>query len=134
MAAALKFAEQAEKFADSAARHLTEDPRDMRIAEVSAGIAQAYAALSLAECQRPAAVDTRPVAVEPAAGGRESRESVLVRIGMQMPTLWDWERLQDESLGLFGVPIQDASVRELKLILKRLVDIRWAQDGATCPF
>lgn len=136
MAAALQFAEQAEKFADSAARHLTEDPRDMRIAEVSAGIAQAYAALSLAEVQRAPGANVRTAAVDAGVSpvGRETRESVLVRIGMQMPTLWDWGRLQDECAGTFGVPIEDASLRELKQILKRLVDIRWAQDGVTCPF
>ncbi|WP_329217439.1 hypothetical protein [Streptomyces microflavus] len=37
---------EAEKHLGNAARHLTEDPRDMRIAEVAAAIGQGYAALA----------------------------------------------------------------------------------------
>ena len=133
MAAALRFAEQAEKFADSAARHLTEDPRDMRIAEVSAGIAQAYAALAVAESQRPRAV-VAATRVEDAPEFYETRECVLVRIGTMMPTLWDFERLQDEFVGKFGVPMADASLRDLRQFVKRLSEIRWAQAGDSCPF
>jgi hypothetical protein len=53
MADAAWYAREAEKFADTAARHMTEDPRDMRISEVAAGIAQAYATLALTASQRP---------------------------------------------------------------------------------
>jgi hypothetical protein len=133
MAAALRFAEQAEQFADNAARHLTEDPRDMRIAEVSAGIAQAYAALAAAESQRSRAV-AAPVRVDAAPEFYETRECVLVRIGTMMPTLWDFERLQDEFVGKFGVPMADASLRDLCQFVKRLSEIRWAQAGDPCPF
>lgn len=48
MASAAWYAGKAEHYAETAARHLTEDPRDMRIAEVAAGIAQAYATLAAA--------------------------------------------------------------------------------------
>jgi hypothetical protein len=107
MAGALWFAEQAEKFADTAARHLTEDPRDMRIAEVSAGIAQAYASLAAAESQRPRVV-VAPARMEDAPQFRETREGVLVRIGTMMPDLWDLERLESEFSDMVGVSLTDA--------------------------
>ncbi|MFE7485545.1 hypothetical protein [Streptomyces sp. NPDC057552] len=40
---------EAEKHLGNAARHLTEDPRDMRIAEVAAAIGQGHAALAAAQ-------------------------------------------------------------------------------------
>lgn len=42
---------EAARLAEIAARHITEDPRDMRIAEVSAYAAQAHATLALAAAQ-----------------------------------------------------------------------------------
>lgn len=50
MTAAELFAE-AEQLAETARRHITEDPRDMRIAEVSAAVGQLYATLALAATQ-----------------------------------------------------------------------------------
>lgn len=50
---------EAEKHLDTAARHCNENPRDMRIAEVSAWIGQGYAALARNEEQAAAAADLR---------------------------------------------------------------------------
>jgi hypothetical protein len=50
---------EAEKHLANAARHLTEDPRDMRIAEVSAWIGQGHAALAQGEGQAAATADLR---------------------------------------------------------------------------
>lgn len=46
------FAREAERLAAGAARHITEDSRDMRIAEVTASVAQVYATLALAAEKR----------------------------------------------------------------------------------
>lgn len=43
----------AERFAKRAAEHLTEDPADMRIAEIAMGIGQVHATLALAAATSP---------------------------------------------------------------------------------
>lgn len=52
---------EAEKCATQAAKHLTEDPADMRIAEIAMGIGQVHATLALAAAvmnNQPGAVTT----------------------------------------------------------------------------
>lgn len=48
---------EAEKHLANAARHLTEHPGDMRIAEVSAAIGQGYAILALLDARQDARID-----------------------------------------------------------------------------
>ncbi|MFB7832054.1 hypothetical protein [Streptomyces sp. NPDC056056] len=50
---------KAEKHLDAAARHLTEEPQDMRIAEVAAAIGQGYALLAAGEAATADAASTR---------------------------------------------------------------------------
>ena len=70
MASGAQHYEMAERYADMAHRHLTEDPADMRIAEVAAWTAQAYATLALAGATAEAATG---VGVDLVGYGREGR-------------------------------------------------------------
>jgi hypothetical protein len=101
--------------------------------------AQVHATLALVVAGHPevAAVkrdDAGDWGMVSSSPGDKTREFALVHIGTLMPVLWDWERLQDEFVGEFGVPIAEASLRDLSLFAKRLAEIRRAQEDVSCPF
>lgn len=115
MASATWHTQQAEKFADTAARHMTEDPRDMRISEVAAGIAQAYAALALSASRRSeaAAEPTRADAAETAAS-----DDGLWALIEQVSWRWSADERRAEFAAYFGFEPSEADTRHLAEFLR----------------
>lgn len=110
----------------------------MRIAEVSAAVAQAYATLALSvpgvavveahihDGHGSAYEKSCSACAEEAWQGRETRECVLTCIGAFMPEEWDWSRLENEFIGQVGAPIEEASLRDLKGFRAHLLQLRRA--------
>jgi len=111
MADATWYGQQAEKFADTAARHLTEDPRDMRISEVAAGIAQAYATLALTASQRP---DTATTDEAERAATDDDLWSQIEKASWR----WTAQERRAEFAAYFGFEPSEADTRHLAEFLR----------------
>ncbi|WP_445520514.1 hypothetical protein [Streptomyces sp. NEAU-174] len=118
---------EAEKQLANAARHLTEHPGDMRIAEVAAAIGQGHAALARDEEQAARTADMRDALRLLRAREYDVREAVSTHIAKALasrePNRWKAGRELAQALDMADCNVDDA-------IDARLSDDGWDPRGA----
>lgn len=118
---------EAEKHLANAARHLTEAPGDMRIAEVAAAIGQGYAALAHEEGRPATVADQRDAITLLRRRDYATRELVATHIAKGLiskePNRWD------AALNL-ATALDEADCNMDKLIDTRLSDDGWDPRSA----
>ena len=112
---------EAEKHLDTAARHLTEHPGDMRIAEVAAAIGQGHAALARDEERAATTADLRDANTLLRRREYATREAVATHIAKALAS-------REPDRWKAGIDLAKA-LDEADCNLDQLIDARLSDDG-----
>jgi len=112
---------EAEKHLDTAARHLTEHPGDMRIAEVAAAIGQGHAALARDEERAATTADLRDAITLLRRREYATREAVATHIAKALAS-------REPDRWKAGIDLAKA-LDEADCNLDQLIDARLSDDG-----
>jgi len=112
---------EAEKHLDTAARHLTEHPGDMRIAEVAAAIGQVHATLARDEERAATTADLRDANTLLRRREYATREAVAVHIAKALAS-------REPDRWKAGIDLAKA-LDEADCNLDQLIDARLSDDG-----